>query len=73
LRARPFAGKLNAMAELVNLRLARKRKARALAAREAAERRLRFGRAKREVLRQEREAELERRNLEAKRLVREEE
>ena len=72
MRASPFAGKLNTMAELVNLRLARKRKARARAAREAAERRLRFGRAKADVLRDEREAELERRRLEAKRLVREE-
>ncbi len=56
MRASPFAGKLNTMAELVNLRLARKRKARALAAREAAERRARFGRAKADVLRDEREA-----------------
>lgn len=72
LRASPFAGKLSAMAELVNLRLVLKRKARALAEREAAERRLRFGRAKADVVRQEREAELERRRLEAKRLVREE-
>lgn len=72
LRASPVAGKLMTMAELVNLRLVLKRKARARAEREAAERRLRFGRAKADVLRQEREAELARRRLEAKRLVREE-
>ena len=51
------------MSEIVNLRLARKRKARAEAEREAAERRVRFGRSKAEL-----GAEGERRAREARAL-----
>ncbi len=72
LRKRAFGGKLARMSELVNLRLARKRKARAHAESKAAEQRARFGRPKGERLRAKREEELEGRRLDAKRLVREE-
>jgi len=61
------------MSELVNLRLARKRKARALAERIAAKRRLAFGRPKSELEHSRRERELERRRLDSKLISREEE
>jgi len=61
------------MSELVNLRLARKRKARAAAERQAAENRVRFGTPKGERLRARRESARAAESLDGKRLAPEEE
>ncbi len=53
------------MAEIINLRMARKAKTRAVAEQQATENRARFGLTKAEKIKQKREAEREKRNIDA--------